>query len=69
MEKLHHHQHQDKESLSPVERASLDALSSTLRDCHAHMSGSAIRVALDAPERKFFRFELDRGLAYVLRSP
>ena len=28
-----------------------------------------IRVALDAPERKFSRFELDHGLAYVLRSP
>ena len=27
------------------------------------------RVALDAPERIFFRFELERGLAYVLRSP
>lgn len=31
-----------KESLPPVERATLDALTETLRDCNAHMGGSAI---------------------------
>ena len=31
-----------KESLSPVERATLDALTSTLKSCDAHMGGSAI---------------------------
>ena len=33
---------QTKESLPPVERATLDALTATLRECNAHMGGSAI---------------------------